>query len=350
MASAASVIRVASDSSLAIGMSPLAEPLLTSRDPLDDAQGRMLYIAFLVLGVGSVLPTFVLGAAVDYFTSVSPDGTLVFELNAWFNGTLFLLSVFNALYLTRLGFTMRIVWGFVTMGICMGAFPLLDQMRGWGPAWVGRYETAVLAVAAGLGVGDAFSQCSLYGLSSAVFPPIFTQALLMGVSICGTLMTTTRIAIKWFYGNGDHSSYAFFSFAAAYSFGCAALYWYVRRRNKLFHARLDAAIETSPTLAIRAYATSPKGSVRKPRKEEYFAAQVTDLLFYSPQYRVGEACFLLICVHVQFTMVVPSSRPQEGGEPTGLQLAPEFSTITTMTHVDGPSHAPPSLCLLQPTT
>ena len=323
--SSSTVVRVSSP--LALGLSPLATPLLESGRPLDDAQGRLLYVSFLVLGVGSVLPTFVLGAAVDYFASVSPDGNLVFELNAWFNGTLFLLSVVNALWLTRLGFTLRIVWGFITMGVCMASFPVLDQMRAWGPAWLARYEVAVLVVAAGLGVGDAFSQCSLYGLSSAVFPPVYTQALLMGVSICGTLMTSTRIAIKWFYGNGDHSSYAFFSFAAAYSFGCAALYWYARRRNTLFHARLDAAIETSPTLAIRAYATSPRGTVRKPRKDEYFGAQVSDLLFYSPQYRVGEACLMLIILHVQFTMVVPSSRPAaqpNPAEPGRLQHIVRF--------------------------
>ena len=56
----------------------------------------------------------------------------------------------------------------------------LDQMTSWDPEWHARYAPCVLAIAAGLGAGDAFSQCSLYGLSSAAFPPLYTQALLMG--------------------------------------------------------------------------------------------------------------------------------------------------------------------------
>jgi len=191
-------------------------------------------------------------------------------------------------------------------GVALLLQPVLDVMRSWGPEWARRFEMLVLAVAAVLGVADAFSQCSLYGLSSAAFPPIYTQALLMGVSICGSLITVTRMCFKWAFGDHSHSSYAFFLFAAAYSVGSAALYWYVRRRNTLFRARLIAAIETSPTLAIRAYETSPKGTVRKPRHDEYFSAQVVDLLCYSPKSRVGETCLMLIFVHAQFTAVVPS--------------------------------------------
>ena len=48
-------------------------------------------------------------------------------------------------------------------------------MRAWSPVWAERYESLVLVVAAVLGISDAFSQCSLYGLSSAAFPPIYTQ-------------------------------------------------------------------------------------------------------------------------------------------------------------------------------
>ena len=328
-------------------------------------------------------------------------------------------------------------------------------MRTWGPVWAERYEMLVLFVAATLGVADAFSQCSLYGLSSAAFPPIYTQvrptagcpissacvlrlhashthththththarahSLTHSHSRTHSLRTLThstlsltlthihtshapgpadgRLYLRHAHHVDPHGdqvalrhprtfqvrpqppsprptaahgsrqqptpaahgtaygriaslqiasgglrrndaaslsrvlappsvppsrarsraprsrslalalprSYAFFLFAAAYSFGSALLYWHVRRRNTLFRARLTAAIETSPTLAIRAYATSPKGTVRKPRQDEYFSAQVSDLIFYSPQSRVGESCLMLICVHTQFTMVVPS--------------------------------------------
>lgn len=68
-----------------------------------------------------LLQSQVIFAAVDYFESVSPSGNIVFELNVWFNGMLFLFSVANALWLSRLGFTLRIVWGFIVMGVCMAS-------------------------------------------------------------------------------------------------------------------------------------------------------------------------------------------------------------------------------------
>ena len=102
-----------------------------------------------------------------------------------FNGVLFVTSLCNALFCQNWGFTSRIIGGFITIAACMAALPLLDQLRTLGPWTSHMYANLVLVVAAILGAADAFAQTSLFGLSSAAFPPRYTQALMFGVSTCG---------------------------------------------------------------------------------------------------------------------------------------------------------------------
>ena len=135
----------------------------------------------------------------------------------------------------------------------MAALPVLDQLRSLSARWAMIFETLVIALAGVLGIADAFAQASLYGLTSAAFPPVMTQALMCGVAICGTLVTLARMACKVLTDDLFVSTYIFFAFSAVYAFGSAALYCTARVRNPLFRSRLKAAIETSPTLALRHY-------------------------------------------------------------------------------------------------
>ena len=265
---------------------------------------RSLYRSFLLLGIGSVLPTFVIFGAVDYFNDIGGGGDINFALNVCYNGCLFVCSVANALWLQKYGFTIRIVWGFVAMGVCMLSIPLLDQLREFGPSWGKVFESLVLILACILGIADAFAQGSLYGLTAAAFPPIYTQALMFGVAICGTLMSLARIACKLLYDDLRGSSYIFFFIAGAYSLSVAALYCRERRHNLLFLSKLDDAMETSPTLAMRKYMTSPKGTVLKPDKSMSFGGQVYELLVDTPAVR--SACLMLIAANAAQYAVVPS--------------------------------------------
>lgn len=301
-----------------IRKSSIAVPLLEPSTPADaqaspllsDAAGIRLYVAFLFLGVGAVLPTFVIFAAVDYFTLISPSGSLEFEINAWFNGMLFAVSVANALQ-QQIGFTVRIIWGFVATAACLVSVPVLGALLlGRGEEYASLHGRLLLLVAALMGAANATSQCSLFGLSSAAFPPAFTQALLTGVALCGTTITLTRAALKLFVqdGLGGPSAYAFFLFSAAYSCGSAVVFWQLRTRSDLFRAQLTAAVDTSPTLSRRA-AARPGASPAPPLRRDAtsFRARTLALLLPAPGRRgVGEACVLLVIVNAQFTCVVPS--------------------------------------------
>jgi len=263
----------------------------------------LLYVAFLLLGICAVMPTFVIFAAVDYFNDISPGGDIEFSLNVVFNGTLFATSLASALFFQNYGFTSRIVVGFITIAACMAAMPLLDQLRGVSQWWSDMFSSLVLLIAAVLGVADAFAQASLFGLSSAAFPPYYTQALMFGVSICGTVLTLVRIACKAIFPSDLRlSSYIFFAIAAAFSLSAPFIYLALRRQP-LFKSFVSSAVKTSPTLARREYRNSPPGSMRKPDPKLSFRGQAAALL------RVGsvrESCALLLLLNAQQFLVVPS--------------------------------------------
>ena len=275
----------------------LSEPLLPAVQV-----DRTLYVCIVLLGVGSVLPTFVIFAAVDYFETMSPD--MMVHVNLAYNGMLFMAAFANASAksLESAGFTIRIIWGFVGIGACMGSLPVLEHFRG-GPLSEEAFEIAVVFVAAGLGVSDAFAQAPLYGVISASCPPIYMQGLMLGVALCGTSITLARMLLKGLtQGSTYLSASIFFSFAAVYAFGSAALYLRMRLRNPVFLAFLFDAEQTSPTLMRRAYLKSP-GVLRRPPSTLSFAGQIYELL---RKRAVFEVMLMLMIIHAQQFVVLPS--------------------------------------------
>ena len=270
---------------------------------LSSASTFYLYVSFLLLGFGCVLPTYVIFAAVDYFNDVSPGGDIEFSLNLVFNGMLLLVSVANALWFTKHGFTIRILGGFGAISACMAAVPILDQLRGMGPSFAHNFRTIVVVIAALLGAADAFAQASIFGLTSAAFPPLYTQALMFGISICGTSITFARIACKALTDDLRISSYIFFAIASLYSLGAVFLFAYLRLRHALFRRHIQAATKTSPTLARRAYQRSPPGSMQKPPDSLSFAGQACTLL---RSWAVLEPCMQLVVINAQQSVTVPS--------------------------------------------
>ena len=239
-----------------------------------DKEADSLYFAFLVLGVGSVLPSFIYGASVDYFNQVSTSAYLEFPLNAALNAVLFVFSVINALYLDRLGFTLRIFYGFIAMAACLGALPVLYALHSLRVIGDTAYYWLLIADASLLGAADACAQASLYGVTSAACPPLYTQALMQGVSVCGTSVTLLRVVIKLFIRDVLLSSHLFFAGCALYCLVSAAQYAVIRLRYPLFRRFLNDAATTSPTLMRRAYEVSPKGTVVKPAESMSFRGQV----------------------------------------------------------------------------
>eukprot|EP00966_Prymnesium_polylepis_P200694 4650407-Prymnesium_polylepis.1 len=68
----------------------------------------------------------------------------------------------------------------------MAALPVIDLLRPVAPLFDRAFEPLVVLIAALLGTADAFAQASIFGLASAAFPPLYTKALMFGISICGS--------------------------------------------------------------------------------------------------------------------------------------------------------------------
>mmetsp|Transcript_23408 Transcript_23408/g.61847 ORF Transcript_23408/g.61847 Transcript_23408/m.61847 type:complete len:443 (+) Transcript_23408:31-1359(+) len=274
---------------------------------LSAASSRWLYLSFLLLGFGAVLPTYVIFAAVDYFNDALPGADIEFSLNVVFNGTLFAMSICNCLFFTKHGFTVRIIGGFGAIGACMAALPVIDLLRPVAPLFDRAFEPLVVLIAALLGTADAFAQASIFGLASAAFPPLYTKALMFGISICGTSITLARVGCKLLLDDVRASSYLFFALAALYSISTAALFVHLRLRHSLFRRHLHAATSTSPTLARRAIERSPPGSKErdslKPAASLSFSRQAGALL---SSRAVLEPCAILAILNAQQSVIVPS--------------------------------------------
>lgn len=68
-----------------------------------------MYLQFVFFGIGSVLPIFVIFAAVDYFDNIFPHKQPEFALNAIYNPLLFCGCFVNLVWGRAASFTWRIV-------------------------------------------------------------------------------------------------------------------------------------------------------------------------------------------------------------------------------------------------
>lgn len=138
-----------------------------------------MYLQFVFFGIGSVLPIFVIFAAVDYFDDIFPHKQPEFALNAIYNPLLFCGSFVNLLWGRAASFKWRIVCGFTVMAVCMIGFIVLDQLELCGSTCLKSHFWAVLFVAGVLGLADAVCQSTLFGLTTHALPPLYTQGLMV---------------------------------------------------------------------------------------------------------------------------------------------------------------------------
>ena len=138
-----------------------------------------MYLQFVFFGIGSVLPIFVIFAAVDYFDNIFPHKQPEFALNAIYNPLLFCGCFVNLVWGRAASFKWRIVSGFSVMVVCLMGFIVLDQLELCGSACLKSHYWSVLFVAGVLGLADAVCQSTLFGLTTHALPPLYTQGLMV---------------------------------------------------------------------------------------------------------------------------------------------------------------------------
>jgi hypothetical protein len=138
-----------------------------------------MYLQFVFFGIGSVLPMFVIFAAVDYFDVIFPNTQPEFALNVIYNPLLFCGSFANLVWGRGSSFRWRIICGFAVMAMSMLGFIALDRLELCGETCKTSHYWGILAMAGVLGLADALCQSTLFGLTSHALPPLYTQGLMV---------------------------------------------------------------------------------------------------------------------------------------------------------------------------
>lgn len=157
-----------------------------------------MYLQFVFFGIGSVLPMFVIFAAVDYFDDIFPETEPEFALNVIYNPLLFCGSFVNLVWGRGSSFRWRIISGFGVMALSMLGFIALDRLELCGDTCMKSHYWAVLAMAGVLGLADAVCQSTLFGLTSHALPPLYTQGLMVGFLIRNLVYCTMKIFGQFF--------------------------------------------------------------------------------------------------------------------------------------------------------
>lgn len=155
-----------------------------------------MYLQFVLFGIGSVLPIFVIFAAVDYFDDIFPHRQPEFAMNAIYNPLLFCGCFVNLVWGRAASFKWRIVSGFSVVVICMLGFIFLDQLELCGSTCLRSHYWSVLFLAGILGLVDAVCQSTLFGLTTHALPPIYTHGLMLTGDTARITKKVAKTALK----------------------------------------------------------------------------------------------------------------------------------------------------------
>jgi len=251
-----------------------------------------MYLQFVFFGMGSVLPIFVIFAAVDYFEDIFPHKQPEFALNVIYNPLLFCGSFVNLVWGRAASFKWRIVSGFSIMAVCMLGFILLDQLELCGASCLKSHFWSLLFMAGVLGLADAVCQSTLFGLTTHALPPLYTQGLMLGVGFCGLLITILRVLTKTTTKDLHVSSYYYFGAAAGFILLVIAAYLHLTRGNAF------------QRYYLRAHRSALDTDLKHPfQRFAFFTGEALRILRYK---HVFCHCFLLTLVTAQQYVVIPS--------------------------------------------
>ncbi|KAK3698313.1 hypothetical protein QZH41_017681 [Actinostola sp. cb2023] len=273
------------------GPSPTKERTLAS---MIKKKTLPMYLQFVFFGMGSVLPMYVIFAAVDYFDDIFPNSEPEFALNVIYNPLLFCGSFANLVWGRGSSFKWRIVYSFAVMALSMLGFIGFDRLELCGATCLRSHYWAVLAVAGILGLADAVCQSTLFGLTSHALPPLYTQGLMFGASLCGFLVTLLRIITKATTAKMNISSYYYFG-STSFFIAIAILLFIRLTKGRAFQRYYSRASK---------YTCSLEKDLKHPFKRlACFSFEAIKVLSYK---RVFCYCFLLMTIQLQLFMVMPS--------------------------------------------
>ncbi|CAO1354165.1 unnamed protein product [Diamesa tonsa] len=166
-----------------------------------------LYLALIMAGIGFVLPYNSFIIASDYWSERFAGRAVELDLSCTYIIVAFATVLLNNVFLSIAPLQTRILFGYVT------AFFTLLFVASCEVAWhVFSAETAYsvnLAAVSIIAVGCTVQQSSFYGFS-AILPKKYTQALMVGESVAGFLVSSNRVITKLLIKSNTTSTVIYF--------------------------------------------------------------------------------------------------------------------------------------------
>ncbi|KAH9488403.1 hypothetical protein Btru_062837 [Bulinus truncatus] len=197
--------------------------IVNGQPPIDEHS--KIYLAFVLSGIGYMLPFTCFIAAVDYYQSRFPHSTIIFDMTTT-TIVVGMLGVFlNNLLLETLSLTWRVMIGYIVSTLLLLFLTLFDVTMDMFPLDTGYWVTLV-AVAV-IAVGCAVQQSSFYGYAN-MLPRRYTQAVMLGESLAGVLVSINRILTKLLLENERVNTIIFFIISLVIIVVCCAAFFFAR--------------------------------------------------------------------------------------------------------------------------
>ncbi|CAG5125081.1 unnamed protein product [Candidula unifasciata] len=166
-------------------------PLDGSAAPVD--RYSKIYVAFILSGIGYMLPYTCFIVAVDYYQNRFPHSTVIFDMTT----ATIIVGTVGVLLNNALVETVSLMWR-VMIGYIMSTSLLLflticDVTLDVFPHDAAYWVTLVSVSA--ISIGCAVQQSSFYGYAN-MLPRRYTQAVMVGESFAGVLVSLNRIITK----------------------------------------------------------------------------------------------------------------------------------------------------------
>eukprot|EP00026_Physarum_polycephalum_P009152 Phypoly_transcript_09264.p1 GENE.Phypoly_transcript_09264~~Phypoly_transcript_09264.p1 ORF type:complete len:429 (+),score=51.86 Phypoly_transcript_09264:114-1400(+) len=230
----------------------LEEVVLSFREAPKDKY-LTTYSILVLLGCGFLFPYNSFITAADYFKNAYPTHNVEFAFPAVYTSSLLVSMAMVVKWGRGYSFKARIAGPFVLFLLVMCAIPIADAAVG------GQYTKSndllfygTLFLIFTVGVSDAITQGSLYGLAG-LLPPIYSHAVMNGNGVAGLVTSVLRVGTKISFPDTNTglrtSSLIYFSLSAVIMLFCLVGYFVLMRLPFTKHY-LNASVDQNQDIEM----------------------------------------------------------------------------------------------------